>query len=279
MTRRVITVAAFGLLIASAACGDGLSADDRRTLLRQALTEFDNGIELQRTEPRAARAHYTAAAAAYEALVADGIGNAALFFNLGNAYYRAGDLGRAVLNYRRAQRLAPGDERVRANLRLARQQVAPLIAPTPETRLWRQLFFWHYTTSLATRLTIAIALSVLGWAVLALWYWRRGRGWVVLGLLLVVHGLGAATSVALQLDNEASAAPAVIISGRPTLRLGRGEGQDAALAEPLGPGVEVRIHSERADWFEVSLRDGTTGWIPAEHAERVIRPQIDAPDR
>ncbi len=47
---------------------------------------------------------------------------AALFYNLGNAYYKQGDHGRAILNYRRAQQLAPRDPDIEANLALARAQ-------------------------------------------------------------------------------------------------------------------------------------------------------------
>jgi tetratricopeptide (TPR) repeat protein len=63
---------------------------------------------------------YAKAAEAYQQLVDQGYSDAALFYNLGNAYFKQGDIGRAILNYRRAERLHPRDPDTRANLELAR---------------------------------------------------------------------------------------------------------------------------------------------------------------
>src|SRR6266699_3853607 len=72
---------------------------------------------------------FTEAAAAYEKMLRQGQASPALYFNLGNAFFKAGQVGRAVLNYRLAERLAPRDPDVRANLKFARNSVGP--APTP----------------------------------------------------------------------------------------------------------------------------------------------------
>ena len=55
---------------------------------------------------------YVGAAAFYEAIVDKGYISGRLFYNLGNAYFKAGELGRAVLNYNRAQKLMPYDKDV-----------------------------------------------------------------------------------------------------------------------------------------------------------------------
>ena len=76
-----------------------------------------------------------------------------------------GDLGRAILNYRRAQLLLPGDPDLLSNLEYARSRRADKI-PEPEPRLLlKTLFFWHYDVPLA---------------------WKRGL-FLVLGPLLVVR--------------------------------------------------------------------------------------------
>src|SRR5215468_6877297 len=67
---------------------------------------------------------YADAAAEYEHVLESGVASANLYFNLGNAYLKAGDVGRAVLAYERARRLAPGDPDVRANLAFARGEDA-----------------------------------------------------------------------------------------------------------------------------------------------------------
>ena len=66
------------------------------------------------------RGEYADAAQQYEALIDSGYEDAALYYNLGNAYFKNGDLGRAVLNYLRAEELSPRDPDIRANLEFAR---------------------------------------------------------------------------------------------------------------------------------------------------------------
>jgi cytochrome c-type biogenesis protein CcmH/NrfG len=66
---------------------------------------------------------YEDATTAYEHLVNQGVAESTLFYNLGNAYFKQGEVGRAILNYDRAARLNPRDADIQANRELARLQV------------------------------------------------------------------------------------------------------------------------------------------------------------
>src|SRR5262249_19285050 len=107
---------------------------------------------------------FAEAASAYEKLSQTGTVSPALYFNMGNAFFKSGQLGRAVAAYRTAERMAPRDPDVRANLQFVRNQIqGPTSAITPAQR-------W-----LAT-------LTINEWAVLAtvaLWSW--------LGLLVLIQ--------------------------------------------------------------------------------------------
>ena len=81
----------------------------------QANTSFESG-------------NYRAAISQYEAILAHNGFSAPLLFNLGNAYYRDGQFGAAILNFERAQVLAPRDNSIAANLRLAREKAG---VPSP----------------------------------------------------------------------------------------------------------------------------------------------------
>src|SRR5512141_3017076 len=59
------------------------------------------------------------ALAIYESILRNGYVSGPLYYNLGNAYYRAGNIPRAILNYERALRFMPGDDDLRHNLQLA----------------------------------------------------------------------------------------------------------------------------------------------------------------
>ncbi|NLO03062.1 MAG: tetratricopeptide repeat protein [Bacteroidales bacterium] len=75
---------------------------------------------------------YQKAIIAYEQILGTGQESAKLYFNLGNAYYKAGDFNNAILNYERAKLLAPQDEDIEFNLRMANQFVVTGIEELPQ---------------------------------------------------------------------------------------------------------------------------------------------------
>ena len=76
-------------------------------------------------------ADYPAATEGYERLLGEGYESAQLYLNLGNAYFKRGMNGRAILNYRKALRLAPGDEDIRYNLSIAEARTQDRIESVP----------------------------------------------------------------------------------------------------------------------------------------------------
>ncbi|MBU0637817.1 MAG: tetratricopeptide repeat protein [Planctomycetes bacterium] len=254
---------------ASQTADEALSVERQRAILREALNTFDQAVELSQNEPDRAEQLYRRAAASFETLIERGVSNAGIHYNLGNAYFRLGQPGRAIVCYRRALRFAPRSPELVANLSYARERVRPRINPTGQSRLLHNLLFWQYVTSVRERCWLAAVLGGLGWLVLLVRLRWRARAWVVLGVLLVALGLANSGAALWQLSDESRRPPAVTVAGEHTLRLGRGEGYEPALTEPLGPGVELRIVSERGEWCEVLLPNGQTGWLPTAAVERI----------
>lgn len=262
---------AVGTLLAStgARAAEQLSPARQTEVLQAALRAYDEANARARDNTSQAAALYQEAANGFTALLAGGVENAALHYNLGNTYFRLGDLGHAVLAYRRAARLAPGDARLEANLRYVRDRVEPVLAPSGEQRLAQALFFWHYNTSPGRRLGLLLALSVVGWGLLAVWLWWRRRAVLLVGLVALIIAWACGGSLYWQVREAERYPEAVVTQGGEPLRLGRGAGADLALQQPLGPGVEVRILQRRGDWVEVRLVSGQTGWLPLAVLETV----------
>jgi tetratricopeptide (TPR) repeat protein len=261
------------LILASAPVLGGdpgtLSPERQSAVLRAALSAFDEAVAASPSNPKKAQEFYRRAAAGFQALVDSGIRNAGLEYNLGNTEFRLGQLGQAVLHYRRAERLDPGDAKLRANLAYARRQVEPLIPVGGEAQLRHRLLFWHYDTSLAQRFLAAAILAGLGWMLLILRMRYRTRPILAVGLVCIVLGLACSASVAWQIHDESQSPAAVVVDGGQTLRLGRGAAYEPALKQPLGPGVELRVLQQRGDWVEVRLANGQTGWLPAAAVAQV----------
>jgi tetratricopeptide (TPR) repeat protein len=202
---------------------------------------------------------YAAAAAEYEKILSAGLESGHVYFNLGNAYFKAGDVGRALLNYERARRLIPRDPDLRANLAYARSLSGANEGPPLYARLLFPLA--DLLSSDEALLAASLAYSALMLLLVAarlLPAVRRGTSAaaIVAGLALVVL-LGSGTYRLLTLDLPAYAV--VVAAKGATVRFE---------PSPTGtthfeakPGSVLRLLAERESWAQVARGDGTRGWI------------------
>src|SRR5436190_21532929 len=122
-----------------------------------------------------AQGHFQEAIAGYEALVSAGQWNPNLFYDLGNAYFRTKDFGRAILNYERALALDRHHPEARANLQIARDEARALeLRPTILERYLQFATINQYTIAAA----VAFWLGIFG--IVALIFPRRRSGALIL---------------------------------------------------------------------------------------------------
>lgn len=234
-----------------------LLPSERDAVFREAGEAYDRG-------------DFAAAAAGYEKISGSGWKSAALFYNLGNAWFKQGNLGRAVLNYRRAEILEPLDPEIGKNLEYAREALeddAASFAPGTWTRIktgpgrMLPLNDWALLTLVFYWVTVVVALGALLSASL-----RRFRGPALktLGVLLVLAALSTWQARAVSREE-----PAVILSPRVEVRYSPGLEQTEAFV--LHEGTEVRVirRDEGARWLQIALPDGKSGWVPAASLELI----------
>lgn len=227
----------------------------------EALRAFDRGNELRRSDPADAGRAFREATDKFQLLVDSGIENGKLYYNLGNACLRSGELGRSILNYRRAEKLIPNDGQLEANLRFARSLRKNQI-PTGGRRAFVQTFFaWHYGVPIRFRYAIGLGAYVLFWVLLlARLYWRPVRwGFALVPCLLVWFTLGC--SVVYERSVQANQLEGVLTADEVIVRKGNGEGFEPQFEQPLHEGVEFSVIDRRQDWIHVLLPDGKSGWV------------------
>ena len=203
------------------------------------------------------------AAAGYESLVHEGRLHANLFYDLGNAWYRLGNFGKAVLNYQRALALEPRHPEADANLRLARDEGRALeLRMTAAERYARFATTKQYTVAAAAGLWLAIFLAVHHY-----FSRRRSTGRMALAALgLIVAGVSIFGIVTLE-DGIRGDSLAVVTGKQTEARLATADNAKSILVLP--PGSEVKILSERGDWIYATLPNDQRGWIAASAVERV----------
>lgn len=256
----VLAAADVGSASAEAASAD--LALEPAELWVQANAAYDEGL-------------YGRAIALYERLVDEGMASGGLFYNLGNAYLRGGDLGRAIASYRRAQVFLPRDQDIEANLRFARSSTKDALAPPEPHPIVSTLFFWHHGMSRGELGTLFLILNLLFWGVLGLRLYRPGSEllrWATFGLLLFLLGTGGSLLVHYLAPTEV----AVILPGEIEARSGTSP-SDVVLFK-LQAGAEVRVVDRREGALRIALpRNGEPadgqgdGWISAADAAVVRR--------
>jgi hypothetical protein len=240
-------------------------------LAREAFAE---GVRL-RDDLALARPHFARAAALLEELRGRGANNPVLYRDLGNASLLAGDLPRAILNYRRGLQLAPRDGELGELLEGARQLVAVPQGssfgrpPRDERPAWLRLP--PHGVSVAVALLCHVSACLL----LARWFMKRNFRLLWLsGLLFLTAAAGAYAVVLHRGEEERERTHPVVIVARENEFLRRGNGHSYPPRYPaeLARGVEGRLLHERGGWLLIELSEGETGWLHRESV-LVVEPQ------
>jgi tetratricopeptide (TPR) repeat protein len=201
------------------------------------------------------QAKYTDAAAAYEKLLQPGLVSEALYFNWGNALFKSGNIGRAIVAYQEAQRIAPRDPDVRANLQFARNQVqGPTRGPD-------RLSGWLGKLNLNEWTCLAAGGVWLWLLLLTLLQWRPG----LRGLLKsYVAWLGLVTAVlcgcfAMALYSARFVHQAIIVTPETVARQAPLDESQSAFT--LHDGAELQILDQKDQWLQVQADTRSIGWV------------------
>ena len=210
-----------------------------------------------------AQGHFKEAIGSYETLARSGQWGANLFYDLGNAYFRTGDFGRAILNYERALALERHHPEAAANLQIARDEARGL--EMQQTSLERYLQFASLDQY---SIAAAVAFWVGAFCIVGLIFARRRSARMIALSILSFSVCALAILAAYEIDFGSKGRALAIITGdNVQARLATADTANSVLALPSGS--EVKILSTRGDWIYAALPNNLRGWIPAKDAEPV----------
>lgn len=210
-----------------------------------------------------AQGHFKEAISGYEALVSAGQWSANLFYDLGNAYFRTGEFGRAILNYERALALERHHPEAAANLQIVRDEARALELQ----QSWQERYFQFGSVNQYC-IAAAIAFWLAAFAIAMLIFARRRSATLIAAVIFcLLIGAGAIYAVAILERGSNGSVLAIIIGKDVQARLATADTANSVLALP--PGSEVKILSTRGDWIYAELPNTLRGWIQAKNAEQV----------
>ena len=216
---------------------------------------------------------YDEAIAAYESMLNTGVESAALYYNLGNAYFRMNDIPRAILNYERSLLLNPKNEDAKFNLELSRTKIVDKIdaIDTFFLRSWiNGLSGLMKSNSWATLSIITFLLFIIG-----LFGYVFGRYKIVKKIaffaacFLFLVSLSSFFFAKMQKEKYQNREFAIVMDATVTVKSSPDEsGTDLFLIHE-GTKVKIRKVFENQEWFEIQLEDGNTGWVRVTTVERI----------
>ena len=252
MMKRLIPTLLLFLLILN------VSAQNGKAILQKANEAYTNG-------------KYTEAIQDYKQILSQKMQSAELYYNLGNAYYKTADYTHAIINYERAKLLAPGDNDIQFNLKLANQHVVDAIQPLP------QLFLFHWWNELTNLMTVDswATLSIISFILLLLLaaaFFFTGRAPVKrisfwLGLLMIVISIFSFNFAARQKSRQTRHNYAIVTQPSITVKSSpSGSGTKLFL---IHEGLKVQLKDSLGSWKEIQMADGNQGWLPDSAIVRI----------
>ncbi len=216
-------------------------------------------------------ADYQAAIATYDSILATGNVSYKIYYNLGNAYFKEGKIGPSILNYNRALRLAPSDQDIKYNLRVANSYVKDKIEHVPEffLKTWFRALRMSLSSNTWAAISLILLICMLACVLLYLLATKlllRKSGFygAITLLLLFIFSVVSASIGRRELTHAEEAI--VMSSAAPVKSSPDNSSKDLFV---LHEGTKVRVLNSLEEWREISIADGNKGWIPNSAIELI----------
>lgn len=198
-------------------------------------------------------------------------GNAELYYNLGNAYYRTDKIGLAILNYERALRLRPNMGDAKENLALANSKTQDRITELPRLFIVRWID-WLCTaiTPHAWRIILLVLLAIVAAAAIALRWGQDAtlrKAGLTTGIVTAVLLLATTLLLFGSTSRYNSHSDAIVMEQAITVK--SSPEQQSVDKMLLHEGTKVEVLEELSGWYKIRIADGTTGWCQSSTIEKI----------
>jgi tetratricopeptide (TPR) repeat protein len=207
------------------------------------------------------RAQYAQAAEKWQSILRSGYVSGELHYNLGNAYYKMNDIGRAILHYEKALPYMPDDEDLINNLDMARLKTKDKIAKVPEFFLAKVIngFLDLFTIPIAGYLALGsfYLLGIVAIVNLKQWIAPSLGNILVIAMIAVSVFLGSV--FATKSYRHATTQTAIVLADE--LNAKSEPQNSASTLFIIHEGLKVLITRQDGRWVEIKLPDGNKGWV------------------
>jgi tetratricopeptide (TPR) repeat protein len=215
--------------------------------------------------------HYPEAIKLYGKIIDQGYESYALYYNIGNAYYRNNETTEAVLYYEKALKLSPNNNEIKHNIEVVNNKLTDKVETVPELfykRWWKQLInildidtfaFLNIALLMLALLLIAMYIAVPNLLIRKISFWTG----ISLFLLLSI-GILAASQRNHYIANSHEA-----IVFAPTVNIKSSPDENSKDIFVLHEGTKVKLLDVVAEWQEIRIANGSIGWIKLSDIKKI----------
>ncbi len=208
------------------------------------------------------------AASGYEMIVSLGLESPQLYYNAGNAWFKADNLGKAIVNYERALKLDPSFSDARYNLEFANSRTQDRIDAVPEFVLKTWILKLCYLLDSDAWAVIFIVMLALFCAMLLLFFLAPTTAWKRTGFIAAIVCFllgGAALGFSVHQKNDYFLHDEAIVMKPVISTKSSPEGTMDLFI--LHEGTKVKIIDSVGTWTNVEISDGRQGWVQSGEIE------------
>ncbi|MDX1699772.1 MAG: tetratricopeptide repeat protein [Melioribacteraceae bacterium] len=205
----------------------------------------------------------------YESILRQGYLSSQLYYNLGNAHFRLGEIGKAILYYEKSLKLSPGNEDAAHNLKIANARTVDKIKEIPPIFIvkWWNILLATFTSSGWQIIIIVFYLLLL--TCIAIYFLARNlqlqKISFIFGSLNIVAIILAVILFLSSLSRESSNEYGILLTSVVTAKISPDEQSNDAFV--IHEGIKFKIEDELNDWVKIKLSDGKVGWLPVNTFE------------
>ncbi len=213
--------------------------------------------------------NYKEAITTYEEILNSGVESGEIYFNLGNAYYKSGNLPRAILNYERAKLILPHDKDIAYNLKMANSQITDKLETVGEFFLINWFKSFRNKTKSDTWAIISIAAFAIGLLLMGIFLYSKSRTLkqisFYIGILLIITCVISFSFSAKQKNMLTQRNSAIIFE--PSVTIKSSPSVSGTELFILHEGTKVKILESVGEWYRIQISDGNDGWLPISTVE------------
>lgn len=210
---------------------------------------------------------FQAAADYYEKIISTGVKTGDIFYNLGNACFKTGRVGRALVNYRKAELLIPRNEDLQTNLQYALELTTDRIECREFQSFLKSFCFWYSKLSSSELCKLFLIINFIFWILLAVRIFFAGEITAITLYVLMFMTLVLGISFGLKTYNTHVLKSGIVIAKEIMVR--SGDGSNDTVLFKLHEGAEFSWTDEHAEWVKIELCDGKKGWVQKATVEKI----------